>query len=190
VPAGDRGFTLVELLVAMAILGIMIAAAMPLLSTAVRRSSDVDQRVQIQAEVRTAVEQLERDLRQAYSGTATAPVEAVSAGSITFLSPDRNSPFHLRRVSYRVTGGLLERASAVSTDTDGAPWIIPPLGPYAPVVRSIVDPAVFTFQDENGVATTNPALVRSVGVRFVVSAARNSGTNFVYQSSVHLRAVQ
>lgn len=187
---GERGFTLIELLVAMAVLGIMLATAMPLLASAVRRSSDVEQRIAIQAEVRPAIEQLGRDLRQAYTGDATPPVETLSASQITFLSPDRNEPFHLRRVSYRVSGGVLERATAVSTDTDGSPWVIPGLPAWSPVVRSVVDPAVFTYLDESGAATTNAALVRTVGVRLVVSAARTSSTNLTYQSSVNLRAMQ
>ena len=64
-----------------------------------------------------------RELRQAYTGDTTYPIQTATATTLQFLSPDRATPFHNRHIAYRLaSGGQIDRAMTTSTDTDGAPW--------------------------------------------------------------------
>ncbi len=75
---------------------------------------------------RASVEQFARDLRQAYSGVdGSWPIEAISSTSITFLSPQRRTPFRLQRVQWQLNGTNLQRRFVTTSDTDGDPWVWP-----------------------------------------------------------------
>lgn len=182
------GFTVIELLVAMVFIGMLFAAASMLFTSALRHNDEVMEESTIQTEVRAAIDTLAGELRQAYTGDdLVAPIESIGSTGLTFLSPDRASPFHLRRISYRVTDGTLERAVAASSNTDGPPWSIPALGEWTPVVRSVSNATLFAYLDEAGVATTDPAAVRTVAVAVSVRPTTSGGRDFTYQTSVTLR---
>ena len=139
--------------------------------------------------MRGTVERLAQDLRQAYSGVDdSAPIESISATQIQFLSPDRQQPFHLRRLAYRASGTSFQSAQAISTDTDGAPWEIPALGPWNTQFGSLVGTNVFTYLDENGVATAVPAQVRTVVIEVTVATSISPNRQYTYKTSVTLRA--
>jgi prepilin-type N-terminal cleavage/methylation domain-containing protein len=188
----EAGFTLPELLVSMTVVGILLAVAAMAISSAIRHSDEVEDQAVIQAEVRGALEQFSQDVRQAYSGDqAVFPIESISPTQITLLSPDRQVPFHLRRVSYRVNGGQLQRARATSTDTDGAPWVIPSLSAWARLAGPVSTAAPFTYYREDGTQLTtftNPALVKTVKVRLDVATNSAPGRVFKYETSVSVRA--
>jgi prepilin-type N-terminal cleavage/methylation domain-containing protein len=188
----EDGFTLSEMLTSMAVLGIFMAAAAIALSSAIRHSDEVEDQSVIQAEVRGAIQQFANDFRQAYSGDeATFPIESISPTQVTFLSPDRQAPFHLRRLSYRVSGGELQRARATSTDTDGAPWSIPALSSWARLAGPVSTAAPFTYFDVNGTqltAFTNPSLVHTVKLRLDVATNSSPSRVFTYSTSVTRRA--
>ncbi|MCC6223489.1 MAG: prepilin-type N-terminal cleavage/methylation domain-containing protein [Thermoleophilia bacterium] len=182
------GFTLIELLVSMVFIGMLVAAASMLFTSALRHNDEVMEESTIQTEVRAAIDTLAGELRQAYTGDdLVAPIESIGSTGLTFLSPDRASPFHLRRISYRVTDGTLERAVAVSSDTDGPPWSVPALGEWAPVVRSVSNTTLFAYLDESGAATTDPAAVHTVAITVSVRPTTSGGREFTYQTSVTLR---
>jgi prepilin-type N-terminal cleavage/methylation domain-containing protein len=101
---GDGGFTLIETLVTMAIMGIVMTVFGQVLLTSSKTSNRVEEQATLQNEVRVVVDQLTTDLRQATNAGGTSPVEAVSSTSLTFVSPDRQTPFHLRRMIDSVTG--------------------------------------------------------------------------------------
>ncbi len=124
----DDGFTLIELLTAMTVFAIVLGIFSMVLSSSIRHSGEIEESGALQAEARSAITSLSQDLRQMYDGddnTLTTPLESISSTQITFVSPDRAQPFHLRRISYRLLAGKLERATLTSTDTDGSPWVIP-----------------------------------------------------------------
>lgn len=182
------GFTLIELLVSIVFIGMLFAAFSMVFTSALHHNDEVMEESTIQAEVRAAIDTLAGELRQAYTGDdLVAPIESIGATGLTFVSPDRASPFHLRRISYRVNGGTLERAVAVSTDTDGPPWSIPALGEWAPIVRSVANSTLFTYLDASGTVTTNPAAVRTVAVTISVTTTTSGGRDFTYQTNVTLR---
>jgi prepilin-type N-terminal cleavage/methylation domain-containing protein len=115
----ERGFTLPELLVGMTLLAIVLTAFGQMLITSSKTSNRVEEQAALQAEVRASVDRLTTDFRQATTTGAPSPVESVSTTAFTFDSPDRQTPFHLRRIAYRVVNGQLERSTTISTDTDG-----------------------------------------------------------------------
>jgi prepilin-type N-terminal cleavage/methylation domain-containing protein len=182
-----RGFTVMELLVTLAIIGVAFTVFAVVISSTVRNSGEAREDAVLQGEVRAAVERLATDLRQAYTGDGSSPIETMTATQITFLSPDRATPLHNRRISYRLSSGVLERAQATSSNTNGPPWTIPALGPYMREVGSITNTAVFTYFDVTGTATTTPADVASITVTLNVATETAESRVFRYATSIALR---
>ena len=120
----DRGVTLPEMLVVIVFMGLLAAAFSMTLASTIRQSTEIQNQSTLQTDVRAALDPMTRELRQAYSVTASSPVESIAASGtpqITFTTPDRactgsSCLFRLRRVSYRLTGGTLQRATYVSTN--------------------------------------------------------------------------
>jgi prepilin-type N-terminal cleavage/methylation domain-containing protein len=184
----EEGFTLSELLVVISILGIVFAAYATIFSSSIRHSGEIQEQSSIQTELRGATDKLAREFRQAYTGDDTVPaVEVATATQVTFLSPDRQQPFHLRRISYRLNNGVLERAEAISTDTDGYPWVIPALGPWVAQVKNVTNAAPFTYLDINNAATTTASAARTVTMTFTVATKTSPGRSYTYGTSSTLR---
>lgn len=191
-----RGFTLVELLVGMVILGIVLGSMASLLSAIYNTGTQTVEAGTLQDEARSAVDTLVADLRQAYTGdTATTLVASFSSTAITFYSPDRQQPFHLRKIAYQKSGTTLQRAFATSTDTDGTPWLgLTTLGAWRNVASSIVaNPGgtpVFSYQKEDGTAATAAKDIARVIVTVTVKQPGSRNQASTYQSSADLRAYQ
>jgi prepilin-type N-terminal cleavage/methylation domain-containing protein len=175
----EDGFTLIELLVASGVLAILAAAFAFVLSATVTHSAATQDASVVQHEARQAVERFAADLRQAYTGDETTyPIEVVNSTSVQFLSPDRQVPFHLRRVTYRVSSGKLERQQGISTDTDGPPWNIGTAGAWTKLVGGVTTASPFTYFDANGAATTNPLNVRTVRLELTVRTKGRRTTTY------------
>ena len=193
--ADQRGFTLIELLAAMGVFGIILATFAMVMSSAIRHSGEVEQQSNLQHEARTAITTMAQDLRQVYDGDdnlATSPIQSIFANQITFLTPDRQLPFHLRRVTYRLQGTNLERAFLTSTDTDGAPWSGISAAPTAfrTVVPNIVNTGtqpVFRYLDANGAVTASPTAISTIELQIVVATKTAPSQKYTYKSSVTVR---
>jgi prepilin-type N-terminal cleavage/methylation domain-containing protein len=186
----EDGFTLVEMLSAMAVFSIVLATFSMVLSSAIRHSSEIEEQSNLQVEARGALSFVSQDLRQVFDGDGdllTSPIESMSATQITLLSPDRAQPFHLRRVSYRLSNGQFERALATSTDTDGAPWSIPALSSYRKLVGSVMNPTAFVFRKADGTTATNPIDVKTVDITLVVATKTSPTRQYTYKTSVTVR---
>jgi prepilin-type N-terminal cleavage/methylation domain-containing protein len=187
----EGGFTLIETLVTMAIMGIVMTVFGQVLLTSSKTSNRVEEQATLQNEVRFVVDQLTTDLRQATNAGGTSPVESLTSTSLTFDSPDRLTPFHLRRISYRLLNGQIERSTATSTDTDGWPWVWP-VAPatYVAQIGSVTSPSLFTFYDADGVVTTDPNAVRSARISVTVSPRMQQGGSASFSALVTIRTLQ
>jgi Tfp pilus assembly protein PilW len=186
--SSESGVGMIELLVGMIGLALVVAAWSGLMTTTVKTNGRTQELSALGTEVRAAIDMLSADLRQALCNGTTTPVTTSTGTQLTFYSPDRATPFHLRQISYRLSGGQLERAFATSTNTDGPPWTIPALGGWAKQVGSVTNTAAFTYKDANGASTTNPTAVASVNVVLTVAPSRGlGGASSTNQTNIQLR---
>jgi len=140
----EGGFTLIELLVVVVLIGITSAMFEATFSAVVNRSSQVQAQNIDQTEARAALNQLVSDVRNASPGDATnLPFASMpTATQMIFYSPDRLTPFHMRRVKWWVNGTTLMRQVTTSTNTNGPPWtgITADTGPISTLLSSIQNP--------------------------------------------------
>ena len=150
----EGGFTLIEMLVVMVMLGITI----PMCATTIEAATHQTARVQNQnitmTEVRAGLNLFVSDFQTAsYGDTTTTPIVSYSANSITFFSPDRMSPYHMRRVTYSVQGTSLTRRVTTSTNTSttGPPWsgISSDTGPIATLFSGLSSTSIFQYCGQN-----------------------------------------
>lgn len=174
----ERGFTLTELLVVIVFLGMIGAAFATLFGSVVRHEGDIREQSLTHDEMRGAVDRLIRDIRTAYSPTGW-PIESISGAQLTFTVADRSTTPVLRRVSYRVTGGRLERASDLASA--GAPTN------WRRIVSNVTSATPFSYADSNDVTTTLPAQVRTVSVTMTFSTPTGNGRTYTYTSSASPR---
>jgi prepilin-type N-terminal cleavage/methylation domain-containing protein len=187
----NRGFTIVEMLATMAVMGIVLAVFGQFLVTSSNTSNRVEEQATLQNDVRAAVDRLTTDFRQATNAFGTSPVEALSDTTLTFDTPDRMTPFHLRRISYRLANGRLDRSITTSTDTDGWPWAWPLGAPlWTTEVGSVTNASVFTFYDATGAVTTDPTAVRSARISLTVAPRQTQGGSASFTALVSIRALQ
>jgi general secretion pathway protein J len=125
----ERGFTLVELMVALLVFGMIAAAGALLLGTSVESQARVTARLDSSAQLRRAHALLSADMAQAvarptrggptgqrpaFVGGGSGPIAAlVRAG---WDNPGGDPRPSLQRVEYRVEGGRLMRLTAVALD--------------------------------------------------------------------------
>jgi prepilin-type N-terminal cleavage/methylation domain-containing protein len=186
----ETGFTLPELLVGMTLLAIVLGAFGQMLITSSKTSNRVEEQAALQTEVRASIDRLTTDFRQATTTGAASPVESVSSSAFTFDSPDRATLFHLRRISYRVVGGQLERSTTVSTNT-ASPWVWPATpGAWIPELTSITNASPFTFYDNGGIATTTVSTVHSMRITLTVAPRQTQGGQNTYSTLVTIRTLQ
>jgi type II secretory pathway pseudopilin PulG len=196
--AGEAGITLSETVVVVAIIGIVIGALAGVLSMAIRSSDQLRDQSTQQTEVRASVDQLVREVRQAYSGDSTYPILTATSTTLEFLSPDIQVPFHNRKLAYRLTGGHVDRAITTSSDTDGAPWAGwawssfagIPSSSWAKQLTGVRNTAVFTYYDSNGNQLTGSFALSSierVQVSITVSTDGQPARQYTYTQSASLR---
>jgi prepilin-type N-terminal cleavage/methylation domain-containing protein len=194
----EAGFTLTEMLTVLAIMGIILAALALVLSMSITQSSQIQEQSTLQTEVRAAIDTMAREIRQAYTGDSTYPIETASSTTLQFLSPDRAVPFHNRRIAYRLASGQIDRALTTSTDTDGPPWAgfawttfgSIPAGSWVKQVGSVTNAAVFTYYDVNGnllTGTITPSSVYRIKITVTVATKIASSRQFTYSTSTSLR---
>jgi hypothetical protein len=181
---------MIEMMTTMAVLGIFFATFASVVGSSIKHGTEIQEQAVLQTEVRAAVDSLGADLRQATiaGDTTLARVSTATGTQLTFTSPDRAQPMHLRRIAYQVTGGQLQRAIATSSST-AAPWVIPALGPWTTLTRSIATTAtpVFTYFDASGASTATAANVRAVRIVISVAPVSAPGRLLTYETRVSLR---
>lgn len=132
----DRGFTLTELLVALALLGLILAGVFTLHQQGQLAYLAGAARVQTQQSARVALDLMSREVRSATS------VTAIAGSDLTFV--DQNSV----TIQYRLNGNDLERTEA---------------GTMTLLTRNVQD-LQFTYRDLNGAVTATAANVANVEI--------------------------
>jgi type II secretory pathway pseudopilin PulG len=194
----ESGQTLLELLDVLAILGIVVGMAALVLSVSIGESNQIREHSTLQTEVRATIDTMAREIRQAYSGDSSYPVEVAAGTTLQFLSPDRADVFHLRRIAYRLAGGAVQRAQTTSANTDGPPWTgfawasfsSIPASSWATRVGSVRNAAVFTYFDKSGnqlTGTIDPTAVYGVRITVTVATDTAKTRQFTYSTMASLR---
>lgn len=176
-------------MIALSVFAIAMAITLTEFSGALIRTADVDRATLDSGTARLAVDVFVADLRQASTqDPAVPPVAAISATTITFYSPDKLTPKHLRRISYQLTTGTLQRSSVTSTNTGGPTWIFPGGTPaWITVAGGVTNTDVFAGFDGLGVATTTAASVRSVNVKLDIASKVSKQREAIHRSGITIR---
>jgi prepilin-type N-terminal cleavage/methylation domain-containing protein len=176
--ASERGFMLTEMLMVIAILGIISAAFALVFSSAVTQEGELREQSLTQDDMRAGVDRLAREVRSAYSTTGW-PIETASASQVTFTIPDRASPPVLQRVSYRVSSGKLQRAWGLASGGTPTNW--------QTLVPNVTSTTPFSFLDVNGSATSTAASVRTVSIAMTFATSTGKGRSYSYTTSASPR---
>lgn len=188
----EAGFTTIELLVAMPVALIVLGG---LTITMVRTSywgGQLQEASAQQTEARAVVSTFVSDLRQAYFRSGQAPIASgFTATSITFYSPDRQSPFHLRKIGYQVSSQQLQRSVLLSTQgfVDPPTWTFTGTPPWASVVSRVTNSDIFTYYDAAGnqYTGTDPTMIRRVDIKLTTSTGGQQPRITTYTETAVLR---
>jgi prepilin-type N-terminal cleavage/methylation domain-containing protein len=199
----EGGFTLVEIVIAISLLSILITLFAMMLSTTVARSSTIAEQATLESQGRAVVDVLAADLKQATCSGSTAPIVTASGTALTFYSPDRLSPYHLREIFYQLSGGVLTRRVSFSQFTGGpttTTWGTMSAGTPVTALSSVANAAIFDFSDNSsptpvdlspgGAAVTAANLdnIAEADVSLVLSPTGGRGTgNVTVQAQISLR---
>jgi type IV pilus assembly protein PilW len=167
----NKGFTIMELLIAMAIVSIVMAAVVSAYQLQVRGKNTQDALTDMNETARAALEIMTQEIRttgcdpsrSAGAGITTAAANrldiTMDIGNGASFEPDGDTDDANEQVSYYINGGNLAR------DTGGGPQ---------PLSRN-VDALNFVYLDEDGNITGTPADVRTIQVAIVARAGQAAG---------------
>lgn len=191
----EEGFTLVELLIASIVLMIVFGTITDTIANMETVGNRVVNDSGVQAQARSAVDGLVGQLREAYTAQpSVAPIITMGSTQVSFYVPDELTPFHLLKVSYRVTGGALQRAVETSTNTNGPPWLWPTPdapGPWGTVADSITNTDVFTYLEADGhTSAPDASHVSSVVVKVSTTGFVRGSTTTTYTTSATIRGTE
>ena len=184
--AHQDGFTLVELLVAMVLVGVVATGVYASFISGVEASSSRDSQARAQNNARMAMEEFTRDVRQAVSPDGiAAPVAAAPTSTSIELWVDNNRSLTAttvapKRVRYRLSGTNFVRQVLTGTVWSGEEIL-------APAVAN-GSTALFTAVDADGAATTIPGAVATISLRLILGdRSGRAGTTTELQADATLR---
>lgn len=190
----NGGFSLIELVVAVALLTVVMVPIMMTILNSNKQTGDLVNRTDTRVEARSAIDQFLGEVRQAQMDTATSPttmpVTAISANSITFLSPNQTTPVRMRRVTYTIAGSELRRQATLSTNTGAGPWAFGSAGPTVVVARNLVSGSKFVGRTRDGVITTQAGAVRRADITLAVSATGRPTDVQTYTQTATIRTAR
>lgn len=115
-PADEQGFTLVELLVVVVLLGVVGSVALAGIVTAFRTSTNAQERVATLTELETATQRMSREIRMA-DPVLTSPAPAANALAVAVYRGSGRMTF-----TYAAAGGVLtETRRTFATPTAATP---------------------------------------------------------------------
>lgn len=145
----ESGFTLIELMVIMSILTVVVTAFTETMATTLTRGAAIAEHASLESEGRAVVDVMAAELRQAACNGTVSPIVTATHTQLTFYTPDRQMPYHMREVSYALSGGALTEAQVTSTNdsTTGPPWSGLTLPTPIQRVGSVSNSVVFEYAD-------------------------------------------
>jgi type II secretory pathway pseudopilin PulG len=141
----QRGFLLIEAVVAMALMAIAFALFADFASMLTNRNATLTREAYLSSQARAALDQMSKDIEGAMCNGATQPITNATGTSITFTSPDRQQPYHLRQITYTLANGKLTRQEADSTNTGGPPWTLGAAMPVQIIVDQVGNSTMFHY---------------------------------------------
>ncbi|HZP73486.1 MAG TPA: prepilin-type N-terminal cleavage/methylation domain-containing protein [Gaiellaceae bacterium] len=148
----ESGFTLIELLTVLSILVVVVTAFTLVLQTTLTRGATITEHATLESEARPVLDTMAAELRQAACNGTIQPIVTASHTQLTFYTPDKQIPYHMREVSYALSGGALTEAQATSTNTSSTytpatGWQGLTLGSPVQRVGSVTNSTVFQYED-------------------------------------------
>jgi len=212
---GERGFTMIELLVAMPIMLVVMGGLILMLTTVTHWSSQTQGQTSLQTESRAALNRLEAEIRGSFVGDGTNPIISATSTAVTFDTPDTYattiagttmSSFHLLQVSYRISGGTLQRQFKTTTNTypgslsSGSGWTWGAVGSWATevgTVNSITNADVFSYYTAAGVQASpdvpltfpiaDTSGIVAVGVKLTMTTGGSQPEKFTVNDIIAIR---
>ncbi len=154
------GFSLAELLVSLAVLGLVLAGVFALLHSGVRAYSWGAARLEAQRSARVALERMVKELREAGydpTGAGIAPIVAATPDLVAFQR-DLNGNGVVDPTRERVTFLLRSGESVLRRDAGGG---------AQPIIEG-VRRFTLTYVDRSGAPTTDPARIARVRISLEV----------------------
>ena len=155
----SKGFTLVELVLVIALMGILAAVLGPALERAVRQYDLISSRKQTLAQARAAMDRMVKEIRLIQSSADVTDVS--SSTSFQFQYP------HGTAITYDLNSTNLRRNTVT--------------------LASPLSALTFSYFDSAGSATSVAANVRRVQILFTITAPHNNGS-LTLQTSAYLRS--
>jgi type II secretory pathway component PulJ len=146
----EQGFLLIEALTAIVLLSVLFALFADFTSMLTTRNATLTRQAYLSTQGRDGVDQLSNELQSAMCNNTTQPVTVATTTQIQFTAPDRQQPFHLQQITYTLSGGVLSRKLATSTNTTGPPWTLGTTSPAETVVDSVQNAVVFQYYNSTG----------------------------------------
>ena len=156
---------LTELLVALSLLGLVLAALTPTLEHVARAFAEGAARVEAQQSARVALERLAHDIRAAGFGRASVDFAAVAVADSArvVLQSDLNGDGIIagagETITWRLASDILRRDAG---------------GGAQPIVNGVRS-FNLVYLDATGVGTSTPSAVRSVRVELTTAPTRTAG---------------
>jgi prepilin-type N-terminal cleavage/methylation domain-containing protein len=198
----ESGYTLIEMLIAMTLLSIVVAAAFSVVSVMQRGAVTTTNRFTAEGEAATIADRITKDLRAAVTASATgAAFASADVNDVTFYAnlADPNGPTKLH--AYLTLGGsnvYLFHEDATPPDNGGSPGNYT----YTSAASTRIDgqyldttQPIYSYFDADGVQIPTPitttASLRSIDVVAINLRVRvnPSAPIVVFQTQVHVRNV-
>lgn len=167
----QTGFTLLEAVAAIVVLGLLIVASMPMLENALNAYTATNNSVAILGKLRYATERMARELREVRHNGASYDLN-MSLTAPVFTRVDN--------VTTRVV--TIAQGGGVVTLNYDAPVLVP-VNPV-PVLTDELGTLTFSYIDEDGVATVSAVNVRAVEIYLTLV---RGGATYEQRTRVALR---